>query len=38
MSLDKYNKPDGSAYISLKTVVYQKGMDYIRKILKKELV
>ena len=33
----KYNKPDGSTHISLKTVVYQKGMDYIRKILKKEL-
>lgn len=34
----KYNKPDGSAHISLKTVVYQKGMDFIRKLLKKELV
>lgn len=33
----KYNKPDGSAHISLKTVVYQKGMDYIRKLLKKEI-
>lgn len=34
----KYNKPDGSTHISLKTVVYQKGMDFIRKLLKKELV
>jgi anti-repressor protein len=34
----KYNKPDGSAHISLKTVVYQKGLDFIRKLLKKELV
>ena len=34
----KYSKPDGSTHISLKTVVYQKGMDYIRKLLKKELV
>jgi len=33
----KYNKPDGSSHISLKTVVYQKGMDFIRKLLKKEL-
>ncbi len=32
----KYNKPDGSVHISLKTVVYQKGLDYIRKILTKE--
>jgi len=27
----KYNKPDGSVYISLKTVVYQKGIDFIIK-------
>lgn len=26
-----YNKPDGSTHISLKTVVYQKGIDLIRK-------
>ena len=26
-----YNKPDGSTHISLKTVVYQKGIDFIRK-------
>lgn len=30
----KYNKPDGSTHISLKTVVYQKGLDGISKILK----
>lgn len=29
----KYIKPDGSIHISLKTVVYQKGLDYIRKIV-----
>ena len=29
----KYNKPDGSSHINLKTVVYQKGLDYIRKLL-----
>ena len=29
----KYTKPDGSTHISIKTVVYQKGIDYIRKIL-----
>ena len=28
-----YSKPDGSTHINLKTVVYQKGLDYIRKIL-----
>ena len=27
----KYNKPDGSVHISLKTVVYQKGVDFIIK-------
>ena len=32
----KYNKPDGSTYISIKTLVYQKGLDYIRKILGKK--
>jgi anti-repressor protein len=26
-----YTKPDGSTHISFKTVVYQKGIDYIRK-------
>lgn len=32
----KYNKPDGSTHISLKTVVYQKGVDYIRKLIEEE--
>ena len=32
----KYNKPDGSSHINLKTVVYQKGLDYIRKLLEVE--
>lgn len=27
----KYDKPDGTACISLKTVVFQKGMDFIRR-------
>ena len=27
----KYTKPDGSTHINLKTVVYQKGLDFIRK-------
>ncbi|HSH52327.1 MAG TPA: phage regulatory protein/antirepressor Ant [Bacteroidales bacterium] len=29
----KFTKPDGSTHIQLKTLVYQKGLDYIRKIL-----
>lgn len=29
----KYTKPDGSQHVSTKTVVYQKGVDAIRKIL-----
>ncbi len=32
----KYNKPCGSTHISIKTVVYQKGVDYIRKQVVKE--
>jgi phage antirepressor YoqD-like protein len=28
----KYVKPDGSTHIQLKTLVYQKGLDFIRKI------
>lgn len=28
-----YSKPDGSSHVSLKTVVYQKGVDFIRKRL-----
>lgn len=31
----QYNKPDGTAYVSFKTVVFQKGMDYIRRLLSK---
>lgn len=27
----KFNKPDGSTHVNIKTVVYQKGLDYIRK-------
>lgn len=33
----KYMKPDGTNCINIKTVVYQKGMDYIRKLLKSGL-
>jgi len=29
----KYQKPDGSTHISLKTVVYQRGLDFIRRQL-----
>lgn len=29
----KFSKPDGSTHVSLKTVVYQKGVDYIRKLV-----
>ena len=32
----RYTKPDGSSHINLKTVVYQKGLDYIRKLLEAE--
>ena len=28
-----FAKPDGSTHINTKTVVYQKGLDYIRKLL-----
>lgn len=31
----KYTKPDGSTHISIKTVVYQSGLNYISKLLKK---
>lgn len=27
----KYNKPDGSVHVNFKTVVYQKGLDFIRR-------
>jgi phage antirepressor YoqD-like protein len=33
----KYSKPDGSTHINIKTLVYQKGLDYIRKILKEKI-
>ena len=33
----KFSKPDGTNCINIKTVVYQKGMDYIRKLLKSGL-
>jgi len=29
----KFTKPDGSTNINIKTVVYQKGLDYIRKAI-----
>lgn len=29
----KYSKPDGTICISIKTLVYQRGLDYIRKII-----
>lgn len=32
----KYTKPNGDVSINLKTAVYQKGVDYIRKLLKKK--
>lgn len=32
----KYTKPNGDVSINLKTVVYQKGVYYIRKLLKKK--
>ncbi|MEE4565262.1 phage antirepressor KilAC domain-containing protein [Paenibacillus polymyxa] len=31
----KYTKPDGSTNISIKTLVYQKGLDFIRRTLEK---
>ncbi len=32
-----YNKPDGSTHVSFKTVVYQKGIDFIRNRLGKSI-
>lgn len=32
----KYTKPNGDVQINIKTLVYQKGIDYIRKIVEKE--
>ncbi|MNW68491.1 Phage antirepressor protein KilAC domain protein [compost metagenome] len=31
----KYMKPDGSTNINIKTLVYQKGLDFIRRTLEK---
>ena len=31
----KYDKPDGSTHIGLKTLVYQKGVNYINKLLER---
>ena len=28
----KFSKPDGSIHINIKTLAYQKGLDYIRKL------
>ena len=30
----KYGTPNGSVYVNIKTLVYQRGVDYIRKIIK----
>ena len=32
----RYTKPDGSTHVNTKTVVYQKGVDYIRKMLEQK--
>jgi phage antirepressor YoqD-like protein len=34
----KYTKPDGSTCISIKTLVYQKVLDYIRKVVERAKV
>jgi len=34
----KYSKPDGTICINIKTLVYQKGLDFIRKLLKEDNV
>jgi anti-repressor protein len=34
----KYTKPNGDTHINIKTVVFQKGLDGIRKIINKHLV
>ncbi len=34
----KYTKPDGSIHVNTKTVVYQRGIDYIRKLLENKNV
>lgn len=33
----KWNKPDGETRVSIKTLVYQKGVDYIRKIVEENI-
>lgn len=33
----EYTKPNGEVCIGFKTLVYQKGIDYIRKIVEKDL-
>ncbi len=33
----KYTKPNGDTAINIKTLVYQKGVDYIRKLVEKDL-
>lgn len=32
-----WSKPDGSQHINLKTIVYQKGLDYIRQVVNKNV-
>lgn len=32
----KYTKPDGTTCINVKTLVYQRGLDYIRKVLDRQ--
>jgi phage antirepressor YoqD-like protein len=32
----KYSRPDGSVHISIKTLVYQRGLDFIRKLYANE--
>lgn len=34
----KYTKPDGSTHINIKTLVYQKGLQHIRKLYNKSIV
>ena len=34
----KFTKPDGTTHINIKTLVYQRGLDYIRKMLNQSLV
>jgi len=34
----KYTKPDGTTHIYIKTLVYQKGLDFIRKVIKEDNV